>query len=291
MKSITIYDNAGSTSLQIHSSTSDIGYFCTPPISGLESPVVRTSVIERSGEHGAYMPTALYGPRPITLEGVVHASTVATFEDRRRDLEQILHFERDAYGIPALKTLKFTTQDDLTLQCAVNLISSLIMQKVNILHANFQINLVAPEYVLEAQTLTSQNFTVGTGGGFVMPTVVPIVFTASSGSSATLTNSGNGYAYPTITFTGPLTNPRLLNSTISEEMAITQTLSSGQSVVITMRDRTIIQDGSINVIQNKTAPSTWWAMPPGNNALYFGTSSASDIGSCTVAFRSSFIGI
>lgn len=291
MKEIYIYDNAGTSNVQIHDHDSDVGYWCSPPLQGFESPSTRISVIERGGEHGAYMASALYGARAITLEGTVHGDTVATFEDRRRDLQNILHIERDSYGIPKLKTLKFTTQDDLELQCAVNVASPLLMNKVNILHARFQINLVAPEYTLEAQTATTQNFTTPTATGFTWPFVWPVTWGTSSGAAHVLTNNGNGYAYPTITFTGPLTNPRLLNTTTGEEMALTQTILSGQVVVITMRDRTIVQDGSINRISLKTAPSTWWALVPGANSLNFGTSSSSDIGTCTVSFRDAYVGI
>ena len=290
MKSITIENSDASDSVQIHSSTSDLGYV-VQGIDGLEFPATRIGVINRGGEHGAFIASSFYGERRINLEGRVYADANTTNETRRRDLETILGIERDSDGIPALKTLKFTTLDDKNLQIKCSIASPLKMAVGRPRDSAFQIDLVS-DYPIEGQTANSTTFTTPTGGGFILAVEVPIVFTASTGSNKTLTNSGTGEAYPTLTFNGPLTNPSMHNQTLGKTFAVTKTLISGDTLVVDMREKTATLNGVTNSMGDLTAASEWiWLLSGGNTFQFASSGGSADTGTCVVAWRDSYLGV
>ena len=291
MKSITIFNSDSSDSVQIHSSSTDLGYWVRAPIQGLESPSMRTILQDRAEEHGSFFSSSLYGSRVITLEGTIAADAATTYESRRSDLEEILKIERNAYGIPQPKILKFTTMDDLNLQVKCIVDSPLQLAIDFPTHGRFAMNLIAADHFIEAQSASSSTFSAPADGGFILAIELPITFTASTNSNKTITNAGNGEAYPILTFNGPLTNPRMQNSTTGRGFGITQTLTSGQAVVVNMRDKTVVQDGVTNVIGNKTASSKWWALEPGANDIFFASSDSSEAGTCVLSYRDSYIGV
>lgn len=289
MKAITIFNSDASSSLQIHANTGTPTYLVNS-ITGLEYPGLRTVTIERGGEHGAYTPISLYGPRLVSITGACLSDTSATFEDARRDLEQILAIEHDINGYVLQKTIKFTTMDDVLLQLPCTLASPLVMPITVPNFTDFTINLVS-DYALESQTLSAETFSSPSGGGAIVPFVVPVTLAASSGSSKTVTNAGTVEAWPTITFAGPLTNPVLSNTTVGFYFGLTQTLASGDVVVASMRDHTCVLNTSTNNIANKKVNSEWWWLAPGANTVTLGTSNSSDAGSVLLSWRSAYAGV
>jgi hypothetical protein len=289
MKSITIENSDASSSLQIHSNTSDIGYVIQS-IEGLEYPSTRISVINRGGEHGTFFASSFYGERRVTLEGRLYADSSVTNETRRRNLESILDIERDANGVPAHKNLKFTTLDDLQLQISCIVAAPLKMPVGRPRDSAFQIDLVA-YYAIQSQTQHSESFTSPSGGGFILPVVLPVTFTASSGSNKTITNAGTTDANPAIVFTGPLTNPALSNVTLGKSIALTRTLNSGDIVTLDMREKAALLNGTTNIIGDITSASQWWWLSPGNNDIQFSTSNSADTGSATLIWRDAYLGV
>ncbi len=293
MKTITIENSDASDSVQIHSNTSNVvelGY-SVRSVDGLEFPSTRIGVINRGGEHGAFIASSFYGERRITLEGRVAAGTDVGNEERRRDLETILAIERDSDGLPSLKTLKFTTLGDIDLQIKCSVASPLRMSIERPLDSPFQIDLVS-DYPIEGQTANSTTFTSPSGGGFILAVDVPIVFAASSGSNKTLSNVGTTEAYPILTFSGPLTNPSMHNQTLGKTFAITKTLISGDTLVVDMREKTATLNGTTNALGDLTSNSEWIWLVPADNTMQFATSGGStDTGNCVVAWRDSYLGV
>lgn len=278
-------------SLQIHDNAADIGYAVRPPIAGLEAALVRTVNYNRAGEHGSIVANQLYGERRITLEGYIFGSSIADYETKRRALENAVKIVKDSDGAPIPKVLKFTTMDNLALQVKVYPVNPIKMAMEHLEHATFLLDLLAPDFVLEDQSQSQVSVAVPSGGGAVLPWIMPITFAAATGGTITAVNNGNAEAYPTITFNGPLNNPRLYNRAVGREMALTHVLAAGEQIVIDMREKTIIQGGTTNQIAKKTAGSKWWWLAPGDNVLDFATSVGGDTGNCQIAFRHSFVGV
>lgn len=252
---------------------------------------VRVNTQVRSGEDGGYVTSTFYGPRDINLKGIVEANDVATYEPRRRALAGIFLFEHDAFGRVLPKLIKCTTTDNLAVQFDAVLRAPLSMAIDQMTNTRWQAQITAPCFVLESQTLQTTLLTAAlSSGGFILPVILPITFASSTGGTATVTNAGNGPAYPTITFTGPLTNPRLLNVTTNREVAFTYTIAAGSSVIVDVKAKTITEAG-VNRYNKRTSTSKWWMLQPGNNSLFLNTSSSADTGTCKIEFRDSFIGV
>lgn len=284
MKSIAIDD------LQIHSNTDNsIGYYVYQNISGLEFPDVRISYYEKPGEYGAYVSNQLYGARLVTLEGTVFGSSLAEFNQRRRTLQSTIQITKDANSTPIAKTLKFTTMDDLALQ-ATCYARKFNLVDVGLLNARFYIELYCPDFGLESQSLKSYTISAPVGGGAVLPWILPVVFSGSTGGTQIVSNAGNANAFPILTLTGPLTSPVVTNQTTGKYMSLNMTIASGSTVTINMKEKTILQ-GSTPVVGNKNLASEWWWVQSGDNTISLSTGSTGDTGNVQIEFRDTYIGV
>jgi len=282
MKNIYIDD------LQIHDNSADIGYFCSPPIAGLDTPTLRVVERIRPGEHGAFMSNLLYGPRHITLEGIIHASTISQFETRRRALEAVLSVNKDTRGVPVAKTLKLETVGGLQLQVGVHVMNF----KLNIeylAHARFFIELYAEYFALESQNLKAPAISIPSGGGVIYPVIYPVIYGASSGGMEIVNNAGTVEAFPIVEFQGPLTNPFIKNVDLGRTIELNINIANGETIVVNMREKTILK-GSQSFFNNLVSGSQFWWLNPGESTILFGTGSGSDTGQAVVKFRDSYLG-
>lgn len=276
-------------SMQIHSNSGQPTYVVKTPIEGLEFPEVRVSKYSRSGEYGAVIPNTLYDGRHITLQGYVLTNTLAAYEAARRALEGTLAINKDSNNKVHPRTLKLTTMDDLAVQCDV-FVRSLQMRVNNLIGGEFFLDMYAPDYTLQAQSASSESLSRTVGGGFVLPVVLPIFSTPSSGGTATVTNNGTAESFPIITISGPMTNPIISNNTLNRYMQLRLTVQTGEQITIDMKNKTIMKDGQ-SVIQNKVAGSQFWWLNPGANTVQIQSSSGSDVGTVQVTYRHAYLGV
>jgi hypothetical protein len=178
--------------------------------------------------------------------------------------------------------------DDLALQCEVH-IKNFQMRVNNIIGGEFFLDLYAPDYQLYSQSETSVTLTRTVGGGFILPVILPIVFSASTGGTATATNNGTTESFPTVTISGPMTNPLVIDSTLNRYVQLNLTINTGEQVIIDMKNKTIVKGGQ-SVLQNKVAGSQFWWLNPGSNLLRIQSSSGSDTGTVQVSFRHAYLG-
>lgn len=277
-------------SLQIHDNqNSGIGYFVEIPIEGLEYPPVRQSIYDKPGEHGSNLSNVLYSGRTIIIVGSVFASTNTTYEALRRALEGALRIVKNQFTVPVPLTLYFTTTDSLALQTDT-FIKSFELKVTNVTNGKFRIELFAPDFPLYSQSQSVATLTRASGGGAVYPIIYPIIYGASTGGQALVVNQGDAESYPVITLNGPITNPIIQNVTTGRYLELDMTLNSGDQVVIDMKNKTIVLNGTQSVIGNKNSASQWWWLDPGNNTIRFFTSSGADTGNVQIAYRDAYIG-
>lgn len=273
----------------LHSLTGTPTYVVKTPIEGLEYPEIRLSKYSRVGEYGAIVPNTLYDGRHITLQGYVLSSTSAAYESARRTLGGAMAISKDANNKAIAHTLKFTTMDDLALQCDV-FIRNFQMKINNVIGGEFFLDLYAPDYQLYAQSPSATSLSRTVGGGFILPVILPIVSTASTGGVATVPNNGTTESFPTVTISGPMTNPIIINSTLNRYVQLNLTIQTGEQVTIDMKNKTIMKDGQ-SVIQNKVAGSQFWWLNSGDNSIRVQSSSSSDTGTVQVSYRHAYIGV
>lgn len=278
-------------SFQLHSNTSDLGYFVSPGIAGLEYSVPKVIAYDRAGEHGAIVSNTFVGSRRVTLEGVIYAATQVLLETRRRQVIAAFSQQKDSYGIPIARVLKVTTMDDLTVKTNVYLQQPIKMVRDNLNSARFMIDLYSPDFDLQNDILNISTLNVPSGGGAVYPIIYPIIYAASTGGTGLLVNSGDAPHYPIIYLNGPLDNPIISNQTTGRYLELTASIASGEQVVINMKNRTIIKSPSTSYISTLTSPSKFWWLDPGNNTVSFVTSNTSNTGNCQIHYRDSFFGV
>lgn len=276
-------------SFQIHSNTDQIGFFVSPNIQGLDMSSLRVATFDKPGEWGGIMSNQLYGSRLITFQGKVFSNSLADFNMKRRSLESACQITKDSNSIPIPHTIKIKTMDDLELQID-GYINNFKMAVDNLLVSDFLLEFYCPDFSLLSQTLNMITFTPPSGGGVTYPVIYPAVYAAATGGLKTLANNGTTISYPTITLNGTLTNPTITNYTTGRYIALNMTVTSGNPVVIDMKNKTILQ-GSTPVIGNKILASDWWWLESGNNQISVVTGNPSDNGNVVISYQDAYLGI
>lgn len=104
--------------------------------------------------------------------------------------------------------------------------------------------------------------------------------------SVVANNSGNFPAPWTITFSGPLTTPKIENSTTGDTLTFEGTVPAGSQLVVSSFDRTVLLNGSSRYSWLASG-SKWFQLPPGAQQLRLTASGGS--GSATLSYRSTWI--
>jgi hypothetical protein len=222
-------------------------------LTGLDSADVRESADDRAqmdgGAHGRFF----YGRRPVTLTGIIGESTVA---DRNLKITRLM---RATDAMSADGQMSWSPTGGTSVAIAYRR-----QQPARIsgrVPKEFQIQLVSADPRIYATT----------------PSAASQAITVTSGTAATLscTNYGSAPTPPTITLTGPITNPRIQNvpsgpTTINAgTLRLDATITAGQTVAIDTAAGTIIRTsdntnlyGSLNFVG-----SNWWSLEAGLNTV------------------------
>lgn len=128
--------------------------------------------------------------------------------------------------------------------------------------------------VIFAQTANTANIgsaSATTSGSsnlsFVLPHAIGLTTYSSNG---TVTNDGDLSTYPSIVITGPITTPRITNSTTGEYIELgSVVLLTGQTASITYDQDTLTINGPLGttVLSSLTSGSTLFKIRPGLNTL------------------------
>ena len=118
-----------------------------------------------------------------------------------------------------------------------------------------------------------------------------LVYTSAiggSGNIGTASNAGNTTTFPTITITGPCTNPVITNQGTGAYIGLSATLAGNDVVVIDPDLRSITLNGSParNLLTNG---STWWGLIPGSTTIGFIAPTYATGASLSLSWRSAYI--
>lgn len=275
------------TSIQVGGIT--IGGFDTGflfgKFSGFGFPEVRIDVQNRGNYHGAILGMRKYGRRTMTIEGEIIGSSAADYEAKRRAIEQAV-----SYG-DGLQTVIFNTRGGLAVQGDVIISSALDVpyQAGKIVRGDFRIEFVAPYPFLLGEVENSVEVDLYTGGGGAVPMAIPFSMGEGGSGAATITNDGNGDAYPIIKIYGSTDTPSISNDTVGKSLSISYNLGATEYVEIDMYNRTVLLNGVTNILQYVNGD--WWALQPGDNTIKLTASNATINTIAEVIFRDAYLGI
>lgn len=245
-KSFTWYDNANGTILREYE--------------GFEFPQTIPLFENIPGKQGSFYAGSKFGQRRLAWVGDVVG------ENRYSLRRQMLTPTNQG----TLKTLKFTTFDDLELQTEVEIVQVRNPYTGKVHTFNFEA--IAPDYRFYSQELIALSTapTVSVGG-VALPTVLPIDFSNVVGvPKLQADNDGDESTPPIFIITGPGTNFVLQNITTGEVLNINTTIGSGEQVTINVKERTVFL-GNTNIYG--LVSGTFWELQAGENEIHFNAQS------------------
>lgn len=129
------------------------------------------------------------------------------------------------------------------------------------------------------------------GSGFTYPIVYPIDYgTPGSPGVGTAVNAGEAPSSPTLTITGPVTTPRVVNAATGDRLEFALTLGAGDTLTVDCNEGTVLLGGTGNRIYTLTSlsvPVDAFVVLPGINPLSYSGASFPAAGSTlTAAWRS-----
>lgn len=242
---------------------------------GFEYPELSNVTVSVPGRSGQFYLNSDYEARRLSWEGLANGVT------ERREIS--------SFQIGSLKTLKFSTCDDIALQTDVEILKFIMPSKLG--RSKYLFEALAPDYRFVAQvaSIATTQVTIVTGGT-ALPTALPISFGSVTGTPAlTVNNAGNAYASTVFTIKGPGTNFIVQNQTTGQSFNVNIALLSNETVVVDTENRTVVK-GSTN--QYGLFSGDFWELAPGNNEIFFNADSGTDANTLlTIDYRSSYLGI
>lgn len=253
---------------------------------GLEMLQMRVVNYNLAGEHFGIFVSSFYGKRRFNLKGWVVGSTVNEYISKRDDLQKALDIISGKE-----QTLKFTLANGRQIQIDAVCIGLDFTQKAGeVVGAQFFASFDASFPFLVSQTENSQNITLSTGGGGkVPPDTMPMALGGDSGGNITLVNNGNGIYYPTVRFSGPVTNPQITNETLEKYIRLQVTLVSGEYIDLDFKRKTITDNLGTNKYSTKSGD--WWYVQPGSNVIRFTADVYNASSLSNIKYRDSYLGI
>lgn len=279
------------SNLQIHSNQGDTDIWLQIPVDGLEAPEYRTNIYERPGEDGGIVSSMFYATRPVTLRGMIKGASPAIYEANRQKFAAATAIQRDSSGYPVAKRIQFTTLAGNVYFFDAYFERPIYAQE-NVNNTHFLLNMKVPNpQIFGATVVDSGAVARASGGGFILPVILPIVSTGQTGGSVLMVNAGNANSYPILKLTGPLTNPFIQNTAVNKTMQLNYTIPAGSVVTIDMLNKTIMLNGTSSILSVKTSDSEWWGIVPGNNNINFATNTSADTGNLDITFFNAYLGV
>ncbi len=253
-------------------------------LEGWDSPEVRAEFTDREGDHGAWGSPVYLGSRPITLAGVIIAPSQALLEQAMEQLR----------AAAALSDALLPVWETISKQAMVRRSGKPLLQYLTDTRASFSVMVTAEDP--RRYSTTAQSGTTGlpvTTGGITFPVTAPFAF-ASSGATGTIAaaNAGTMETRPVLTVAGPVVAP-LVSALYADgsvrQLVYSQTLQSGEQLVIDTDARTVLLNG-VSRRRFMSVPQGWPTIPASSTVTYqFQSSTYSASASLTAAWRSAWM--
>lgn len=267
-------------------------HYHTTAAEGLSAPEFRLASHDNAGRDGASVGSGLYGSRLVTLAGNLSADSSELYKYKRRDLATACRLRRNDTGLPEPTPFTFTVPDGEVFTFG-GFVKSLRMTLEQPTYGEFFISVLVPDPFLYAGVeQTTGEKTRPAGGGTTWPVTWPATWGASTGGTATIDNYGNADAWPVVTLRGPLTSPYIYSVARGKLFKLAYTLATGDVVVIDMRAKTVMLNGTTSLVAYKSADSDWFSLAPEvDNVLSFTTASSADTGTMEVTWAATYLGL
>lgn len=248
-------------------------------VQGMDGAPTSGGVVQRAGDHGAYAPPAYYAGRPLTLTVQATATSQALRDVARAAL---------AAAVPVSDLATLRIDEPIPKQLQVRRSGQITETYPTLADVVFTIGLIAPDPRKYSTLL--QSITVAQGSpaaGLVPPLTPPLTLPAGAPPmSASITNNGSFETRPTVTISGPISGPAVVNQTTGQAVSFSGlTLASTDQLVVDFLN----QRATLNsVFRTADLSSSWWVLQPGSATVQV-TGTAGAGAQMTVAWRDAWI--
>lgn len=247
--------------------TVDAPFVDIEKVTGLSSAPFRVTERTREGMDGGFIDAEFEEPRTIVLDGTVYVNDFDLLEEYLDQLKENyapapssrpLFFSAPGVGQRLLFCKSFGVRYDWDQARRIG--SSPIQIQLGAEDPTiYGVSLISEQTGLgEAETGRSYDKSYSYGYG-------PPAF----GGRVLINNVGNRPTGATITITGPITNPIITHDVTNRRLEFDIVLSPTQSLVINLRNRTVLLNGTANRRSALLTSSRWFMLAKGNNALRF----------------------
>ena len=232
-------------------------------VTGWGSPGSKSQGQSREGEHGSSpAPNPKLAQRVMQISGRIDAPTRLLRQQTELRLQAAL----------GLNLFDLTVVDGIELTVQAQRSGDVTIDDDTDTQSNWLAELTCPDprRYGTAKTLTIE--LPSTSGGVRFPIRFPLRFTGTMTSGdAAATNDGNESAPAVVTFTGPLTSPRLTNLLTGQWVQYNDTLAAGEFVVLYLRNPLValLQGTALRTGKVSTGGGGTWGLKPGVNQLGF----------------------
>jgi hypothetical protein len=253
-----------STGISLNTGPDSDGVLITcASLDGWGSPGPKNSGTSREGEHGeSPAPNPKLQARVLQISGRIEAPTILLRQQAEHRLQAAF----------SLSLFDLTVVDGIPLRVTAQRSGEISRVDDTDTKATWQAELKCPDprRYGDAQDLLLNLPSVT--GGVRFPIRFPVRFTGSSTSGDdTVVNSGNETAPATVTFTGPLTTPKLTNLLTGQWVQYNDTLAVGEFVVLYLRNPMValLQGTAERTGKVSTGGGGTWGIKPGANPISF----------------------
>lgn len=253
-------------------------------VSGLDSGEFRVQDRNREGNDGGFMDTGFKDMRTIVLEGTIYGDE--TYLETLKANFRPYREGRDGVGGGAVFRWRVDGLNRYVLARSLGMKYDWdAIRRTGRTEVQFQLKcedptiFADPPVTIGPMVLLTLTFT---GYGYNRAYNRTYGGGISGGSGTNIFNAGNKETWPTILIQGPVVNPYIINDSWptlgTPKIRLAASLTVDDSVVINMRNRTVVLNGVVSRRLWVSPPYTWWGLVPGDNFIRFGadTSTAAE---------------
>ncbi len=239
-------------------------------VDGLDNAPFRATNRVREGDDGGFLDAEFEDMRTIVLDGNIYADPTAV-ETLLDSLKSNFAPQRTAQ--PFYLLAPGTTERIIFCKSLGMRYKWGTDRGLGIVAFQIQLQAEDPAIYGAAQTLTTNLVGVSTGYGFNKGFPFGFGGSTSTAGAVTLTNTGNRETGAQLVITGPVTDPAVVHDGTGNRLQFDIDLATGETLVIDLRNRTVLLNGTTNRRGKMLGTSRWFKLSPGSNSIRFlGTS-------------------
>ncbi len=257
-------------------------------IDGLEGlPGIRNQDDNRGYQDGMFTGQDFLGGRTISIIINTFASYGKSAQTNLNELQQALLFQTS--GTTPLYFLLPPAEQDQFINARVRGFRTTVDPNYTYGYIVSQVDFFCPNpRYFDGQQQTA-SLSVSNPLGRTYNRVYNVVY-GGGGYSTTTTVTNNGWVatYPTITITGPITNPVVGNSTQGKFLSLSGTYSNTDTLVIDLYNKLITLNG--NSARNVLSSGDWFSAPSGTSQFYLtGANTLAGTTTATVTWYNAYV--